>query len=161
MAFLEYVFSYIDDLLIISRDSFENHLEKLEVVLKRLQDAGLKISAAKSTFRVHKCDCLGYVLIREGIKPQRKKIEAILAINPPTNVRSLRAFLGIVQYYRDLWEKQSKMLAPLSDLVAECGTTKAQKKKTGRKKPAWHWDAIHQKVFDEMKEVIACDVVLA
>ena len=53
MASLEYVFSYIDGLLIISRDSFENHLEKLEVVLKRPQDAGLKINAAKSTFGVH------------------------------------------------------------------------------------------------------------
>ena len=113
--------------------------------MKRLQDAGLKIIAAKSTFGVHECDYLGYVLTREGIKPQRKKIEAILAIDPHTNVRSLRAFLGIVQYYRDLWEKQSEMLAPLSDLVAECGTTKAQKKKTGQKKPAWHWDVIHQK----------------
>ena len=55
------------------------------------------------------------------------------------------------------------MLAPLSDLVAECGTTKAQKKagKKKIKKPAWHWDAIHQKSFDEVKEVIARDVVLA
>ena len=131
------------------------------MVLKRLQDGGLKINAAKSTFGVHSCEYLGYVLTQEGIKPQRKKIEAILAIDPPTNVRSLRAFLGIVQYYRDLWEKRSEMLAPLSDLVAECGTTKAQKKKTGKKKPVWHWDAIHQKAFEEVKEVIARDVVLA
>jgi len=163
MSTLEYVFAYIDDLLIISRDSFENHLEKLEVVLTRLRDAGLKINAAKSTFGVHECDYLGYVLTREGIKPQRKKIEAILAIDPPKDVKSLRGFLGIVQYYRDLWEKRSEMLAPLSDLVAECGTTKAQKKagKKKIKKPAWHWDAIHQKAFDEIKEVIARDVVLA
>ena len=77
MSTLEYVFAYIDDLLIISRDSFENHLEKLEVVLTRLRDAGLKINAAKSTFGVHECDYLGYVLTREGIKPQRKKIEAL------------------------------------------------------------------------------------
>ena len=54
------------------------------------------------------------------------------------------------------------MLAPLSDLVAECGTTKAQRKTSKYKqKPAWHWDAIHQKAFDDIKEVIARDVVLA
>ena len=53
------------------------------------------------------------------------------------------------------------MLAPLSDLVAECGTTKAQRKKAGFKKPPWRWNAEHQKAFDDVKEVIARDVVLA
>jgi len=161
MADLEYVNAYIDDLLIISKDSFENHLQKLRVVLERLEKAGLKVNAAKSTFGVHQCDYLGYVLTREGIKPQKKKIEAILAIDPPKDVKSLRGFLGIVQYYRDLWEKRSEMLAPLSDLVAECGTTKAQRKKAGFKKPPWRWNAEHQKAFDDIKEVIARDVVLA
>ena len=52
MAHLEYVKAYIDDLLIISKDSFKDHLDKLEVVLRRLRDAGLKVNAAKSTFGV-------------------------------------------------------------------------------------------------------------
>ena len=120
----------------------------------------MKVNAAKSTFRVHKCEYLGYVLTREGIKPQRKKIEAILTIDPPKDVKSLRGFLGIVQYYRDLWEKRSVMLAPLSDLVAECGTSKPQRK-AGVKKAPWHWDEVHQKAFEDIKEVIARDVVLA
>ena len=89
-------------------------MKKLEVALQKLQDAGLKVNAAKSTFGVHKYEYLGYVLTREGIKPQRKKIEAILAIDPPKDVKSLRGFLGIVQYYRDLWEKRSEMLAWLN-----------------------------------------------
>ena len=52
------------------------------------------------------------------------------------------------------------MLAPLSDLVAECGTTKPQRK-IGKKKTPWHWDDVHQKAFEDIKEVIARDVVLA
>ena len=52
------------------------------------------------------------------------------------------------------------MLAPLSDLVAECGTTKTQRK-AGTKKTPWHWDEVHRKAFDDIKEVIARDVVLA
>ena len=99
MATLEYVRACIDDLLIISNDSFEDHLDNLEVVLKRFQKAGLKVNAAKSTFGVHECEYLGYVLTREGIKPQTKKIKAIFAINPPRNVKELRGFLDIVQYY--------------------------------------------------------------
>ena len=69
-----------------------------------------------------KYEYLGYVLTREGIKPQTKKVGAILALLPPTNVKGLRRFLGIVQYYRDIWEKRSDVLAPLTGLVGECGT---------------------------------------
>ncbi len=77
---------------------------------------------------------LGYVLTRDGIKPQSNKVQAILAIEPPTGVKQLRHFLGMVQYYRDLWARRSDMLAPLTSLVGECGqtkTTKAKGKKEG------------------------------
>ena len=50
METLEYVRAYLDDLLCISKLSLEDHLDKLEVVLWRLRDAGLKVNAAKSTF---------------------------------------------------------------------------------------------------------------
>jgi hypothetical protein len=80
---------------------------------------------------------LGYILTREGIKPQSNKVQAILAIQPPTNVKKLRHFLVMVQHYRDLWAKQSKMLAPLTSLVGECGQTKVTRAK-GTKKAPWH-----------------------
>ena len=56
--------------------------------------------------------------------------------------------------------RRSKMLAPLTDLVGECGQTKATKAK-GTKKAPWHWDEIHQQAFDLVKTTIARDVVLA
>ena len=75
MSTLEFARTYLDDLLIIFQDdTFEEHLEKLELALEKLQDAGLKVNAAKSIFGVHECEYLGYVLTREGLKPQRKKI---------------------------------------------------------------------------------------
>ncbi len=49
-------------------------------------------------------------------------------LNPPKIVKELQPFLGMVQYYRDMWVKRSEMLAPLTDLVGECGETKAIKK---------------------------------
>jgi hypothetical protein len=157
---LEYVGAYIDDLLVITKGTLEDHLENLREVLRRLRDAGLKVNAAKSFFCTHEIEYLGYILTRGGIKPQQKKVQAILAINPPNNVKELRKFLGMVQYYRDMWAKRSEMLAPLSDLVGECGETKTTRKNKVKKRP-WHWDSIHQTAFDNVKTTVAKEVVLA
>jgi hypothetical protein len=157
---LEYVGAYIDDLLVITKGTLEDHLENLREVLRRLRDAGLKVNAAKSFFCTHKIEYIGYILARGGIKPQQKKVQAILAINPPNNVKELRKFLGMVQYYRDMWAKRSEMLAPLSDLVGECGETKTTRKNKVKKRP-WHWDSIHQTAFDNVKTTVAKEVVLA
>ena len=56
--------------------------------------------------------------------------------------------------------KCSEMLAPLSDLVGECGETKTTRKNKVKKTP-WHWDSIHQIAFDNVKTTIAKEVVLA
>ncbi len=66
------------------------------------------------TFYTLEIEYLGYVLTRDGIKPQSNKVQAILAIKPPTGVRELRHFLGMVQYYHDLWARWSNMLAPFT-----------------------------------------------
>jgi hypothetical protein len=160
MEALEYGRAYIDDLLVITRGTLEDHLEKLREVIRRLRKAGLKVNTAKSFFGTHEIEYLGYILTRGGIKPQQKKVQAILAINPPNNVKELRHFLGMVQYYRDMWAKRSEMLAPLSDLVGECGETKTTRKNKVKKQP-WHWDSIHQIAFDNVKTTIAKEVVLA
>ncbi len=87
-------------------------------------------------------------------------MQAILVIKPPTGVRQLRHFLGMVQYYRDLWARWSKMLAPLTSLVGECSQTKTSKAK-GTKRVLWHWDEVHQRAFDHVKATIAKVLVLA
>jgi hypothetical protein len=117
MESLEYVRAYLDDLLCISKLSLEGHLEKLQEVLRQLRDPGLKVNAAKSTFCALEIEYLGYVLTRDSIKPQSNKVQAILAIELPTGVRQLKHFLGMIQYYHDLWARQSNMLAPLTSLV--------------------------------------------
>jgi hypothetical protein len=65
----------------------------------------------------------------------------------------------MVQYYHDLWTRRSKMLAPLTSLVGECGQTKATRAK-GIKKVPWHWVEIHQRAFDHVKATITREVVL-
>ncbi len=58
MASLDYVQAYIDDLLIITRGTLDDHLFKVETVLARLREAGLKVNAAKSFFCTHKIEYL-------------------------------------------------------------------------------------------------------
>ncbi len=87
-------------------------------------------------------------------------MQAILALNLPNSVKELRHFLGTVQHYRDMWVRHSEMLAPLTDLVGECGETKTIKKNKTKKKP-WQWDLIHQQAFDNIKAAIAKETVLA
>ncbi len=66
----------------------------------------------------------------------------------------------MVQNYRDMWARCSEMLAPLTDLVGECGETKTTKFNKTKKKP-WQWDSIHQQAFDDVKAAIAKETVLA
>ena len=103
----------------------------------------MKVNAAKLFFCTHKIEYLGYILARGGIKPQQKKVQAILAINLPDNAKDY-----------------SEMLAPLSNLVRECGDSKTTRKNKVKKRP-WHWDSIHQTAFDNVKSTIAKEVVLA
>jgi hypothetical protein len=144
----------MDDLLIITRGILDDHLQKIETVLNRLCDAGLKVNEAKSLFCAHEIEYLGYILTREGIKPQPKKVQAIFVLRPPNNVKKLRHFLGMVQYYRDMWARCGEMLAPLTDLVGECGETKTTRMNKTKENP-WRWDPIHQQVFDSVKAAIA------
>ncbi len=87
-------------------------------------------------------------------------MQAILALNPPNNVKELKHFLGMVQYYQDMWARRGKMLAPLTDLVGECGETKTTKRNKTNKQP-WRWDPIHQQAFDNVKAAIAKETFLA
>jgi hypothetical protein len=160
MVALEFKQIYIDDLLCITWVILDDHLEKLREVLTRLQDAGLTENAQKSKFCATGTEYLGCVLTTNGIKPQQKKVQAILTLTPPTGFKDLGRFLGMIQYYGDLWVKHSDILVPLTSLVGECGHTKVTKALKTKKVP-WHWDEEHQKAFNDVKAVITRDVVLA
>ncbi len=69
--------------------SLEDHLDKLEEVLRQLHDVGLKVNAEKLTFCTLEIEYLGYIVKRDGIKPQSNKVQTILAIKPLTGVRQL------------------------------------------------------------------------
>ncbi len=84
----------MDDLLIITREILDEHLQKMETVLTRLRDSGLKVNAAKSLFYAHEIEYLGYTDQRRNQTPTKESAR-IFALNLPNNVKELRHFLGM------------------------------------------------------------------
>ena len=99
MAGLDFARAYLDDLLIISRGSFDEHLEQLEQALTRLAEAGLKINASKSSLCRGELEYLGYWITWKGIRPVTKKVDAILRMKTPSKRKELRKFIGLINYY--------------------------------------------------------------
>jgi hypothetical protein len=96
---------YLDDILITSNGTFEEHAAIMEQVLDSLQKANFRANLRKCYFGESKIDYLGYEITRDGIQPIPKKVEAILKLIPPKTKRQLRHFLGMINYYRDMWQK--------------------------------------------------------
>jgi len=119
---LAFVRTYIDDLLCLTKGTFSDHLEKVELVLQRLQKAGLKVNVTKSFFARSQLEYLGYWITHTGIKPVYDKVKAVLKIAEPKTRKELRSFIGMVNYYRDMWVRRSHVLAPLAALTSK--TTK-------------------------------------
>ena len=71
---------------------------------------------------------LGYLCCSDGLLTQPKKIEAIMRVPPPMNVKQLKRFLGMITFYRDVFERQSHIIAPLTDLTADCGKRKGKRR---------------------------------
>ena len=144
---LEFVRTYIDDLLCLTKGGFDDHLEKLERILYRLRQAGLKVNGNKSFFAKTELEYLGYWITRDGMKPLPDKVKAILALETPRNRKELRSFIGIVNYYRDMWIRRSHVLAPLASLTSN--------------KTKWSWGPQQEVAFQTAKKIIAREVMLA
>jgi Reverse transcriptase (RNA-dependent DNA polymerase). len=140
---IEGVEIYLDDIGIFS-NNWDSHIQTLQIVLTRLQENGFTVNPLKCEWAVKETDWLGYWLTTEGLKPWTKKIKAIQAIKPPTNIRQLRSFIGMVNYYKEMWPHRSHIMAPLTSI-------------TGHK---FKWDDVCQKAFNEIKRIIAQDVIL-
>ncbi len=144
---LDFVRAYIDDLLCLTKGTFADHLEKLERIFIRLSKAGLKVNAKKSFFARGELEYLGYWITRDGIQPMSNKVDAIMKIAEPKNRKELRSFIGVVNYYRDMWVRRSHVLAPLASLTST--TTK------------WHWGDKQKAAFKMAKRIIAKNAILA
>ena len=117
---------YLDDIVVFS-SSVEQHLERLRVVLGRLQAEGLKAKLSKCAFFQKEVHYLGHVISGQGVSTDQGKIEVVANWPVPTTVSELRSFLGFASYYRRFVEGFAKLAAPLHKTVAEFGRTQASR----------------------------------
>ena len=143
----EFIQAYIDKLLIITKGGWYNHLVKLEWTLQRLKDNGIKCNIEKSSFGQTDMEYLGFWVTRIGIRPINKEVEAIVKITPPKNTKEVRAFIGIINYYRYMWDRRSHLLHPLTEITSP--------------KVKFKWNNVEQKTFDDIKCDVSHDTLLA
>jgi hypothetical protein len=106
---LDFLQVYLDDILISTDGSFQDHLQKLKIVFKQLEQANFCANLHKCFFARDELDYLGYWLTRRGLQPQPKKEEVIMRLTPPKTKHQLRLFLGMVNFYRDMWRMRSHL----------------------------------------------------
>jgi hypothetical protein len=107
---------YLDDKSVFSR-TFEEHVTRLQSVLSRMRDAGLKIAPKKCFLFQTKITFLGRVVTSEGILPDPSKLDAIETWPTPTNVKGVRSWMGTCSYYRRFIKDFSKIAKPLHRLT--------------------------------------------
>ena len=110
---------YIDDICIFS-SSVDEMLNRVQMVLERLQDFNLKIKLKKSHFFQPKVLFLGHILSKDGISPNPDKIQMVKDWPVPTNAKEVHLFLGLASYYRRFVPQFAKWANPLHDLNSSC-----------------------------------------
>lgn len=149
---------YLDDIVIFS-STVAQHLERLEVVLRRLQEEGLKAKVTKCAFFQREVRYLGHVISDQGVATDPSKVEVVANWQPPTTISQLRSFLGFASYYRRFVEGFAKLAAPLHRLVAELGGSRSGKRSMHALAEKWSNEC--QQSFEELKIRLTTAPVLA
>jgi len=115
---LQNILIYIDDVL-IHTDTHETHLKALEQVLMRLQHHHLNINLDKCLFGDQQVSYLGFTLTPQGIKPGKAKLKAIRMAKAPTDVKEIRSFVGLCNFFRNHIQNFAITAAPLFKLTRQ------------------------------------------
>lgn len=137
---------YIDDLIVFSPD-FETHLKDLRAVFERLRSFNLKLKPSKCLFGCRSVRYLGFIVSENGIAADPDKIKGITNFPTPSNLKQLRAFLGVTSFYRRFIKGYSKIAKPLYHLT--------------QKDVPFIFDEDCNKAFSDLKESLTQAPILA
>jgi len=140
-----FVFVYIDDILIYSKDLTE-HKKHVRLVLQRLLENKLFVKAEKCEFHQPSVTFLGFVLEGGQVKPSEDKIKAVLEWPVPENRKQLQRFLGFANFYRRFIRNYSQTALPLTSLTSV--------------KKTFQWSPEAQTAFDKLKMLFSRAPVL-
>ncbi|WJZ98608.1 hypothetical protein VitviT2T_017120 [Vitis vinifera] len=130
---------FMDDIIVYG-DSYEECLLHLEAVLQRCIEKDLVLNWEKCHFMVQQGIVLGHIISKNGIEVDKAKVELIVKLPPPTNVKGIRQFLGHAGFYRRFIKDFSKISKPLCELLV--------------KDAKFVWDEKCQKSFEELKQFL-------
>jgi len=139
------VAAFVDDVL-VGMETEEEHDKIMEKILKRLEENNLYIKPEKCVWKVQKIGFLGVVIGPNGIEMEKEKVDGVLSWLKPKNVKDIRKFLGLANYYRRFIKDFAQVARPMNMLT--------------RKNIKWVWGESQQKAFDELKEVFMTKLVL-
>ncbi|MEW8548463.1 MAG: reverse transcriptase domain-containing protein, partial [Candidatus Thiodiazotropha sp.] len=142
----DFATSYLDDVLIWS-SSLEEHLTHIQQVLDKFRQHNLKLKLKKCNFLQKETVHLGFVISKDGVKPDMQKVAAIRDMPSPSNVREVRGFMGSVGYYRRFIPNFSKIAQPLINLT--------------KKNARFRWSDECQTAFEFLKESLTVVPLLA
>lgn len=148
---LDFVFAYIDDILIMSKDE-EKHLKHLKIVFERLQCYSISLNISKCVFGQTEINFLGYHITAEGYFPITERVEAIINYTKPNTVEEIRRFLGVINYYRTCIPQAAHSQLPLYSFI---------KHSIKKDKTLISWTAETEKAFEECKSKLADITLLA
>ena len=136
---------YIDDILVTGANDQE-HLQNLEQVLERLSLQGMRLKKSKCSFLMPSVDYLGHRVDATGLHPSDEKLEAVLKAPTPKNLKELRSFLGLINYYGAFIPNLSSFLQPLHTLL--------------QKDQRWKWTTACDQAFQAAKDSLTSKPVL-
>jgi len=141
----EKVAAFVDDVL-VGTETEEGHDEIVEEILRRLEENNLYIKPEKCVWKVRKIRFLGVVTGPKGIEIEEEKVDRVLSWPEPKNVKDIRKFLGLANYYRRFIKDFAQVARPINVLT--------------RKDIKWQWGVEQQKAFDKLKRVFTIKPVL-
>ena len=148
---LDFVFTYVDDILIAS-SSAEEHEEHIKLVLQRLQQFHLRLNLDKCVWGVAELTFLGHHVNGNGFKPSPERVQAIIDYPQPQTKDGLRRFLGMVNFYRPFIPHAASLQAPLNAQLHDA---------CKRDKRPVVWDPGSVGAFQACKDAVAKVTLLA